>query len=234
MRIIQPAGGLVFIIMMMFGAAGCLETGKGTLPDGFVYLDEKLAGYEYISDVRYAGTENFTGRPVDGYVSGKIILTEEAAEALEKVAKEADSLGYGLIFFDGYRPQKAVDHFVRWAKEENDTLMKRQYYPGIEKSRLFELGYIAARSGHSRGSTIDLTLVGKGSGKEIDMGTDYDFFGPESHHGAGSITEQQASYRALLRKLMESNGFLAYEEEWWHYTLREEPFKDTYFDFDVE
>jgi D-alanyl-D-alanine dipeptidase len=201
------------------------------LPEGFGYVHEAVPGVVY--DIRYHGTDNFLGQPVDGYLEPVAILTEEALDALSEVAGELAGQGYGLIVFDGFRPQKAVDHFVRWAGDLGDTLTKQKYYPEVDKSVLFEQGYISARSSHSRGSTVDLTLFELSTGDELDMGTGFDYFGPLSGHGTEGITPQQAANRLLLRKVMERHGFVAYEAEWWHYTLASEPHFDTYFNFDI-
>ena len=201
------------------------------LPDGFVYLDKVLQNASY--DVRYYTSNNFLGKRVDGYLAPKVILSQEAAQALAKVEKELAAKGYELKIFDGYRPQRAVDHFVRWAKDLKDTKMKPEYYPQVEKSDLFRLGYIAAKSGHSRGSTVDLTLLDAKTGKELDMGSSFDFFGPVSHHGTSLITEQQTANRNILRDAMLAAGYKLYDEEWWHYTLKNEPYPNSYFNFVV-
>ncbi len=140
----------------------------------------------------------------------------------------------GLKLFDAYRPQQAVNHFVRWAKVLNDTLMKQSYYPDVPKSELFKRGYIASKSGHSRGSTVDLTLIDLDTGNELDMGSPYDFFGVQSHPFYKKITDKQRKNRMLLRRVMLKNGFKPYENEWWHFTLRDEPFPNQYFDFPVK
>ena len=162
------------------------------------------------------------------------MLTKEAAEALKAASDDAMRRGYRLKIYDAYRPQKAVDHFVRWSKDESDTKMKPYFYPNLEKDELFPKGYIAARSGHSRGSTVDLTLFDTLSGKEVDMGGTFDWFGLESHPSYTKITEEQYSNRMMLNEIMTTNGFKAIEEEWWHFTLENEPYPDTYFDFPVK
>lgn len=205
---------------------------KRSLPEGFVYLDEAVPAAKF--DLRYFGTHNFVGERIDGYAAPFVIATEEAAEALRRVQEELEEQGYGLLIYDAYRPQKAVEHFKSWAKDAGDTRMKADFYPDLDKSVLFRSGYIASRSGHSRGSTVDLTLVDLATGEPLDMGSDYDFFGEISHHGTKLISEEQAANRRLLRTAMEKHGFAAYSKEWWHYTLKEEPFPDDYFDFDVE
>ena len=201
------------------------------LPEGFAYITDVVP--DVILEIRYYSTYNFLGVRVDDYLSPTAILTEEAAAALKRVSDNLREQGYAVKIFDAYRPQGAVDHFVRWAKNESDVLTKEYFYPDIEKDRLFPEGYIAERSGHSRGSTVDLTIVDMKSGKEVDMGSPFDFFGVESHHGTALITGEQASNRLILKNAMEEAGFRRYDEEWWHYTLNNEPFPDTYFKFPV-
>ncbi len=202
------------------------------LPPGFVYIDEAIP--DIILDVRYAGENNFLGAPVTGYNREKVILSNPAAQALKKVQEELRTKGYCLKIFDGYRPQRAVNHFINWAKDSGDTLMKQQFYPDVDKKDLFNLGYISTRSGHSRGSTIDLTIVDSNTEKEVDMGGDYDFFGELSHHNYQDLTGVQKKNRALLKGVMMKYGFQPYSQEWWHYTYQPEPYPDTYFDFVVE
>jgi zinc D-Ala-D-Ala dipeptidase len=198
-----------------------------------VYVDEVVP--DILSELRYTGKNNFLGRPVEGYENPRLILTERAAVALKKVQgeliKEHDFM---LKIFDAYRPQRAVDDFVKWSRDHEDTVMKKQFYPELDKKDLFPLGYIASRSGHSRGSTVDLTLVNILDCKEVDMGSPYDFFGDISHHGTRKINETQTAHRELLRSLMKKYGFRSYRQEWWHYTLDGEPFPDTYFDFPIK
>ena len=162
------------------------------------------------------------------------ILTEEAAAALKKAADSLEEQGYYIKIFDAYRPQRAVDHFIRWAKDLDDVKMKEQFYPEVDKSKLFELGYIAEKSGHSRGSTVDLTLVDIETNEELDMGSGFDFFGSISNHGTDLITPEQERNRNILRDAMVAAGFKIYPEEWWHYTLEDEPYPDTYFNFPVK
>jgi D-alanyl-D-alanine dipeptidase len=201
-------------------------------PEGFVTLNEFLPGAVY--DVKYYTGDNFVGTRVDGYAAPKVLVTVEAAKALKAVQADVARFGLSLKFFDGYRPQTAVDHFVRWAADLKDTRTKAAHYPDVDKRNLFRDGYIAARSGHSRGSTVDLTLVDKATGKELDMGTPFDFFSPESWPEAAGFPPQVRANRALLRAVMVGHGFKPYEAEWWHFTLREEPYPETYFDFPVE
>lgn len=200
--------------------------------DGFVYLDQVLKSARY--DVRYAGSDNFVGEPIDGYQKARIILTRQAATALAAVEKDLALSGLALKIFDGYRPQRAVDDFRRWAANPQDLRQKARYYPDLDKPALFRDGYIAQHSGHSRGSTVDLTLVKAQSGEELDMGSPFDFFGPISHHGTALVTVQQTRNRETLRQAMLRHGFEPYSAEWWHYTLKAEPFPTTYFDFPVQ
>lgn len=201
---------------------------NNNLEDGFVYLND--IDDSIIVDLKYYSSENFTARFVDGYLANKAILTNEAGIALSNAQKDFNKLGYSLILYDAYRPQSAVDFFVRWSTNLNDTIFKNLYYPDIKKSNLFELGYIAYKSGHSRGSTIDVSLVDITTNKEIDMGTIFDYFGIESHTFYDNLTENQKANRLLLYEIMSNNGFQNYSKEWWHYTLKNEPFQK-YFDF---
>ena len=186
-----------------------------------------------ILEIRYYGTYNFVGTRIDGYLQPTALLTREAAEALKEVSDEMIAKGYRLKIYDAYRPQRAVDHFVRWAADVADTLMKPYFYPDLDKSVLFEQEYIMAKSGHTRGSTVDLTLFDMNTEKEVDMGGTFDWFGLESHPDYRDITEEQFANRMILRQAMLRQGFKPIEEEWWHFTLKNEPFPDTYFTFPV-
>ena len=197
----------------------------------FVYLDEYLINAKY--EVRYHGSNNFVGDTIKGYSTDRLVMTRQAAEALQQVEKNLAKKGYALKVFDTYRPQRAVNHFKEWATDIHDTLTKKQFYPNQDKRRLFDLGYISSRSGHSRGSTIDLTMIRLDSEEEVDMGSPYDFFGNVSHHNSSSINSLQMSNRRHLRAVMKIFGFRAYSKEWWHYTLNVEPYKDRYFDYVV-
>jgi len=197
----------------------------------FDYVNDAVP--DVVLDVRYFSDDNFMGVRVDGYRKPVVLISRTAGLALANVQAELQRQGLGLKIFDGYRPQKAVDHFVRWAADPADTLTKTKYYPELPKDRLFDLGYISAKSGHTRGSTLDLTIINLASGEELDMGSGWDFFGDISHHDSPLVDEQATANRALLRDLMIKHGFRAITTEWWHYTLRDEPFPDTYFDFDV-
>ncbi len=213
-------------------ASGLPDELLHALPDGFVYLSEAVEGAAL--DVRYYTEHNFVGQRIDGYEAPRVILTRQAAKPLAEIQAELKPFGLGLKFFDGYRPQRAVDHFVRWAKDVADTRMKAEFYPGVEKKNLFRDGYIAAKSGHSRGSTVDLTIIDLKTGKELDMGTPFDFFGPRSWPDSPEMSSQIRANRTLLRNLMTSHGFKPLKEEWWHFTLKDEPYPETYFDFVVE
>ena len=206
--------------------------GHAQIPETFVDVKEVIPGVQL--EVRYFGTDNFVGKPVDGYKAPMVFLTKEAAEALKKVQAALIKQELSLKLFDGYRPQKSVDHFVRWAKVLDDTLTKAKYYPKVPKSELFNEGYIAAKSGHTRGSTVDLTIVDLKTGKELDMGSPWDMFDPISWVESDQITSEQQKNRNLLQELMLQNGFKNYPQEWWHFTLKDEPFPKTYFDFNVE
>lgn len=204
----------------------------GTLPEGFVYAKDIIKNLR--SDLRYYSSNNFIGEPVNGYMKPKCILTKEAAEALKKVQDEFERLGFGLMVFDAYRPQTAVDQFVRWAKDSTDTKMKEKFYPNVNKKDLFEEGYIAEKSGHSRGSTVDLTIVSLRTGHILDLGSPYDLFDKRSWVDYKNITKNQHAIRLMLQRRMGKYGFKPYDKEWWHFTLENEPYPDTYFDFPVE
>lgn len=189
---------------------------------------------DVLLDVRYHSTFNFVADRVDGYDEPLVILTREAAEALKKVNADARAMGLRLKLYDGYRPQRAVRHFVRWAQDVEKTETKAIFYPDVDKRDLFKLGFIAERSGHSRGSTIDLTLFDEQSQKDLDMGGGFDFFGELSWtEYTRTLSDEQIRNRRLLRELMMKHGFRPLAEEWWHFTLTDEPYPDTYFDFPV-
>ncbi|MFO7675377.1 MAG: M15 family metallopeptidase [bacterium] len=217
-------------MLAVWMAAGAAAAGDG-LPEGFVDAAAVVPGL--VVDMRYAGSHNFVGRPIDGYEAPVCILTREAAEALAGVQRELRDYGLGLKVFDCYRPARAVADFVRWAKDETDSKMKSEFYPDMEKSELFPKGYIAERSGHSRGSTIDLTLVDLPSGSELPMGTGYDFFSERSWPKDAKQAPEARAARLLLSVVMQGRGFEPYESEWWHFRLADEPYPDTFFDFPV-
>lgn len=224
---------VVLFLLLTVNAVATIATEESNgLPEGFVYVDELIP--DALLEVKYYSDDNFLGTRVDGYLAPKVILSVEAAEVLAEVADEVREKGLLLKLFDGYRPQDAVNHFIRWAEDVKDEKMKAKYYPEINKKDVFILGYIAKRSGHSRGSTIDLTLVDAETGEELDMGIYFDFFGDISHHDTDLITEKQASNRNILRDVMRKYGFAEYSGEWWHYTLDNEPYPSTYFNFPVQ
>ena len=200
---------------------------------GFVILSEYVP--DIIEEVRYHTTYNFIGNKIDGYDDPIILVVLEAALALQKANEEAKKLGYAFKVYDAYRPQTAVDHFVRWAKDINDTRMKEIFYPETKKEELFEKGFIASKSGHTRGSSIDLTLFNLKTGKEVDMGGVFDNFGDVSHSSyTEGLTEEQINNRKLLHKIMTENGFKGIYSEWWHFNLIDEPYPDTYFTFPID
>ena len=238
---------------LLFGCASSkhLTTDTKSPEHQFVMLAEAVP--DAILEIRYYSTYNFVGTRIDGYEQPTAMLTKEAAEALRAVSDDVMSQGYRLKIYDAYRPQKAVDHFVRWAADLGDTKMKTYFYPDLDKSVLFEQEYIMEKSGHTRGSTVDLTLFDMNTEKEVDMGGTFDWFGPESHPDfcgnpetgeyngdnhkspAGrSITERQFKNRMILRQAMLRHGFKALDTEWWHFTLKDEPYPDTYFTFPVK
>ena len=198
---------------------------------GFVLLTDTVP--DAIIEIRYYSTYNFIGERIDGYEQPAALVTREAAAALKKVSDDLSGRGYRLKIFDTYRPQKTVDHFMRWARDEGDTRMKEYFYPEVEKSILIPQGYIAEHSGHSRGSTADLTLFDMRTGKEADMGGPFDYFGELSHADWRGITEEQYANRMSLREAMTRRGFMPLAEEWWHFTLEDEQYPDTYFTFPV-
>ena len=197
----------------------------------FVLLSDEVP--DAILEIRYYSTYNFVGDRIDGYDQPVALLTKEAAAALRAVSDDLVSRGYRLKIYDAYRPQMAVSHFMRWALDFEDTRMKQYFYPELEKDVLFPLGYIAEHSGHSRGSTVDLTLFDMTTEKEVDMGGTFDYFGELSHPDYTDITQEQFANRMLLREAMLAHGFKPLAEEWWHFTLAEEPYPDTYFTFPV-
>lgn len=202
------------------------------LPKGFVYVKDVVPTIQ--TELRYCSDNNFVGEVIDGYIENKAILTFQAATALKKVQEQLAKQNLSIKIYDSYRPQRAVNHFVRWAKVESDTLMKQQFYPNVEKKNLFKSGYIASKSRHSSGSTLDITIVNIENGEELDMGSPYDFFGSASWIENNNLNKVQAKNRELLQKVMLDNGFRNYAKEWWHFTLRGEPYRNQYFDFLVE
>ena len=245
---------LATVTMMAFIACGCTadkeveDNNVSDTQDETVMIDEE--GYtlsddasdfvllseivpDAILEIRYYSTYNFVGERIDGYEEPVALITKEAGEALREVSDELAEKGYRLKIYDAYRPQKAVDHFVRWAKDADDTKMKEYFYPELEKDVLFPRGYIMEHSGHTRGSTVDLTLFDMATGKEVDMGGTFDYFGELSHPDYRGITDEQYQNRMILRDAMLNHGFKPLDEEWWHFTLEDEPYPDTYFTFPV-
>jgi D-alanyl-D-alanine dipeptidase len=237
----------LFLIVLLCGLmAGC--TSKKLSPEmdssGFVNITDVVP--DAILEIRYYSTYNFVGARIDGYEQPFALITKEAADSLRAVSDELLDKGYRIKIYDAYRPQMAVDHFVRWAEDISDTTMRQVFYPNVDKSLLFEQLYIMERSGHTRGSTVDLTLVDALSGREVDMGGVFDWFGGESHPdycgnpdtgewiaAENGLTEQQFRNRQILREAMLRHGFKPLDSEWWHFTLANEPYPDTYFNFPV-
>ncbi|MBQ9652938.1 MAG: M15 family metallopeptidase [Bacteroidales bacterium] len=238
------------IVLLLSALAIIVSCSKEKQSNGFVTLTDAVP--DAILEIRYFGTYNFVGDRIDGYLEPTALLTKEAASALRAVSDDVISQGYRLKIYDAYRPQMGVDHFVRWAADISDTRMKEFFYPDLDKSVLFEQEYIMAKSGHTRGSTVDLTLFDMNSEKELDMGGTFDWFGSESHpdfcgnpetgaYDAAAaaaeprgITEEQFRNRMILRAAMLRHGFKPLDSEWWHFTLAAEPYPDTYFTFPVK
>ena len=197
----------------------------------FVLVSEAVP--DAILEIRYYSTYNFVGDRIDGYEEPLAFLTKEAAAALREVSDELVSRGYRLKIYDAYRPQQAVAHFVRWAQDPGDTRMKDSFYPELEKDVLFSQRYIGKHSGHSRGSAVDLTLFDMRTNRDVDMGGSFDYFGELSHPDYPGITEEQHANRMILREAMLAHGFKGLATEWWHFTLEDEPYPDTYFTFPV-
>ncbi|MBR98800.1 MAG: peptidase M15 [Flavobacteriaceae bacterium] len=217
------------IILLLFVQFSFSQKG---LEKGFEYLDEFIPNIVF--DLRYGSEDNFTGKVVKGYENPRPVSTIEMAKALKEVQIYLELRGLGLKIFDAYRPQKAVDYFFEWSKVKTDTLMKSKYYPNEKKENLFKHGYISKLSGHSRGSSVDLTiihLIGEKAGEEIDMGSSWDYFGEKSSISSTKINLIQRKNRIILKNLMQMFGFLPYEKEWWHFTIKKEPFPNKYFDF---
>ena len=222
-------------VLLYFIGLALIATGfhqKQTLPDGFVYARSVISDLDV--ELRYYSTNNFVGDTIDNYKANTLIITKATAEKLKLVQEELQQKNLCLKIYDGYRPQGAVNHFIRWAKDLSDTVNKQQFYPEVNKRDLFKAGYIASRSGHSRGSTLDLTLINGNTGEPLDMGSPYDFFGKESWVDYEGITEMQIANRQLLQGCMLKQNFRKVLKEGWHFTLRWEPVPETYFDFEVQ
>lgn len=241
---------LFLAVSLVFSFSSCKRKNAGSIPakdikqssvqkpvtpekdaSGFCLLTDSIP--DVILEIRYFSTYNFVGKRVDGYQEPVALITKKAASALHKVNNELKSKGYRLKIYDTYRPQCAVDHFMRWAKKLDDTLTKASFYPGLTKKQIFERGFVATKSSHTRGSTVDLTLVDAKTGKEVDMGGVFDYFGQSSHTDYDGITVAQHNNRMVLQDAMIRHGFEPIRGEWWHFTLSNEPYPDTYFTFPV-
>lgn len=220
---------LYFIIAFVLVAFSSRDISN--LPKGFVYVRDIIPDLDV--ELRYFSKNNFVGDTINGYNANILILTKPTAEALKKVQDELQEQNLCLKIYDGYRPQQAVNHFVAWAKILNDTIQKTTFYPNVDKRNLFKEGYIASHSGHSRGSTVDLTIIDGNTQEPLDMGSSFDFFGHESWINYEGLTKVQKQNRQLLQSVMLKHGFRGYAREWWHFTLRNEPFPNTYFDFEI-
>ncbi len=219
---------LIFFYLLGFMAMDVFAEEK---PDNFVYVTAIISNIK--QDIRYFGSNNFVGRPITGYKKPVCILSSAAAHALLKVQTALNEQNLGLLVYDCYRPQMAVNDFILWS-QNSDERTKSLFYPNIDKKELFKRGYIARRSGHTRGSTVDLTIVDLTSNQVLDMGTPFDYLDPLSHPDNRDITPEQFKNRMLLRSLMSKHGFMPIRTEWWHFTLKNEPYKNTYFNFFVE
>ncbi|MBR1808541.1 MAG: M15 family metallopeptidase [Paludibacteraceae bacterium] len=228
---------MLFTLLAALSLVACTQKQQQTVApvyDRSDFVEVTEAVPDVILEIRYYGTYNFVGARIDGYERPLALLTREAADSLRAVSDDVIKLGYRLKIYDAYRPQRAVNHFIRWAEDVQDTAMKAVFYPMVDKSLLFEQGYIAARSSHSRGSTVDLTLLNAATGKELDMGSPFDWFGDESHPDYRCPLYRQSENRLVLRNAMLRHGFEGIDSEWWHFTLHNEPYPDTYFNFPIE
>ncbi len=226
---------LIFCSLVNATCSPKFQTTPTEVHPAFTALDahtnDKLEGFEI--SIRYFSEDNFAGRSIPGYNANKAFLTTETERALLNAHKDFIKLGYKVKIFDAYRPQMAVDYFSSWAADLNDTVNKSQYYPNVNKSELFAKGYIAKKSGHSRGSAVDITLIDIKSGEEVDMGSPWDFFDPISSIHSNQVTNQQLANRKFLANVMSKHGFKPLDEEWWHFSLISEPFPNTYFNFPI-
>lgn len=222
---------IIYIVLIVIGFSFTIQE-KAQLPEGFVFVKSLIPDLDV--SLRYFSSHNFVGDTITGYKANRLILTEATAQALKLVQNDLQQQNLCLKVYDGYRPQRAVNHFITWAKDLNDTINKAEFYPNVDKRHLFRDGYIASRSGHSRGSTVDLTIIDGITGEPLDMGSPYDFFGAPSWVNYDEITETQKANRLLLKAVMLKHNFRNYSKEWWHFTLRWEAFPKTYFDFEIE
>ena len=236
----------------MLVICGCMTSCKST--QGLQAIDKTMDSSQFVNitdvvpdvilEIRYYSTYNFVGARMDGYEEPVALMTRVAADSLRAVSDDLKRHGYCIKIYDAYRPQRAVDHFMRWSQDLTDTVTKAYFYPYLTKKQVFDGEYVATKSGHSRGSTVDLTLVDMKTGKELDMGGTFDWFGHESHPDYGGnpetleytgpeISSEQFYNRMVLRSAMLRHGFKPLDNEWWHFTLKNEPFPDTYFNFPV-
>lgn len=222
----------IIIFVSLFFILVSFKQDRNSLPEGFVYAKTYISDLEV--ELRYYSTNNFVGDTIAGYQSNELIITKQTALALKKVQNELAFYNLCLKVYDGYRPQEAVNHFIKWARNLDDTLMKQEFYPKINKNNLFNDGYIASRSGHSRGSTVDLTIIDADTHDPLDMGSPFDFFGEASWINYQNLSDEQKSNRQFFQDIMLKHGFRNYPKEWWHFTLKNEPFPKTYFDFPVK
>ena len=226
---------ILFGVMVVLFAGITLLQRYQQQPEGtkydFVSISEEIP--DVLLDIRYHSTYNFVGARVDGYEEPIALMTRQAVDSLKKVSEDLLQQGYRLKIFDAYRPQRAVNHFVRWAKDVNDTITKQYFYPDLAKDRLFPEGFICERSSHTHGSTVDLTLFDMATEREVDMGGTFDWFGFSSYPSYTDLTKEQLAMRHLLREAMLRHGFKPFDTEWWHFTLVNEPYPGTFFDFPV-
>jgi D-alanyl-D-alanine dipeptidase len=218
------------VLALVLGLAAT-SAGAQTRPRSFV--DASTVVPNLALEMRYAGAHNFVGRPINGYQAPVCLLTRQAATALAAVQADLVRFGLSLKVYDCYRPTRAVADFAAWARDLNDQAHRPEFYPDVDKSQLFALGYIAERSGHSRGSTVDLTVIDRATGAEIDMGSPFDLFSPRSWPESNAVTAAQRANRLMLQSVMRAHGFKPLQQEWWHFTLDHEPHPRTYFDFPV-
>ena len=233
---------LLFLIVLLLSLFSCKTmTNNSSVASDALNISNDSSGFVLLSDavpdaileIRYYSTYNFVGKRIAGYEEPIALITKETATKLKEVSDELIEKGYRLKIYDAYRPQRAVNNFVNWAKDVNDTKMKKYFYPDLDKEVLFPQMYIMEYSGHTRGSTVDLTLFDMNTEKEVDMGGTFDYFGKESHPDYKGITDEQYNNRMILRDAMLSHGFKPLETEWWHFTLEDEPYKDIYFNFPI-